>query len=286
MRNTELFRNLLVNSREETKIDNTGLKSCPEGRLSQVKRKGEDTFFQVYNEDGIRKRKAINKRRDIIEGLVRKEYLKANIQILEQNISGLERLIAVYVDPTVENTLARMPKRYQKLARLMYSKGTLLETDAGEIPVREAIVYHIKMERYPTSIYPWVAANYQQSDYNPEGKRHKTSFGLKVRSKSELMIAEKLYENGIPFRYEEVIEDGEIRMIPDFIMPDVEGNFYIWEHCGMPNEPKYMARHKKKMDIYERLGFVPWKNLIVTYDDEYGNINMEVIKSEIENRLL
>ena len=42
----------------------------------------------------------------------------------------------------------------------------------------------------------------------PSSKRHTTSRGLKVRSKSELLIAEKLSEHGILFRYEQILEIG------------------------------------------------------------------------------
>ena len=48
---------------------------------------------------------------------------------------------------------------------------------------------------------------------------------------------------------------------------------------------KYMERHKRKLEIYERADIVPWKNLIVTYDDQYGNINMNVVESEIKCKI-
>ena len=40
------------------------------------------------------------------------------------------------------------------------------------------------------------------------------------------------------------------------------------------------------MNMYERAGIVPWKNLIVTYDDEYGGIDTRIIEAEIRNKLL
>ena len=49
----------------------------------------------------------------------------------------------------------------------------------------------------------WSEAPYRQSDKRPEGKDKITSRGLHMRSKSEVMIAELLYQYGIPFRYEE-----------------------------------------------------------------------------------
>ena len=48
----------------------------------------------------------------------------------------------------------------------------------------------------------------------PSSKRHTTSRGLKVRSKSELLIAEKLSEHGILFRYEQILEIGVAEKMP------------------------------------------------------------------------
>ena len=47
-----------------------------------------------------------------------------------------------------------------------------------------------------------------------------------------------------------------------------------------------MKHHKWKLSMYERAGIVPWKNLIVTYDDDFGNLNIARIESEITTRLL
>ena len=39
------------------------------------------------------------------------------------------------------------------------------------------------------------------------------------------------------------------------------------------------------MELYESAGIVPWKNLIVTYDNN-GDLNLPMIKSIIENEVL
>ena len=42
---------------------------------------------------------------------------------------------------------------------------------------------------------------------------------------------------------------------------------------------------KRKLEIYERADIAPWTNLIITYDDQYGNINMNVVESEIKCKI-
>ena len=39
------------------------------------------------------------------------------------------------------------------------------------------------------------------------------------------------------------------------------------------------------MQIYAEAGITPWKNLIVTYDDENGLLDLRTVESEIINRI-
>lgn len=59
-----------------------------------------------------------------------------------------------------------------------------------------------------------------------------------------------------------------------------------WEHCGRTDDVPYMKRHKWKLAIYEKAGIVPWRNLIVTYDDENGGMNSRILEAEIAYKLL
>ncbi len=120
----------------------------------------------------------------------------------------------------------------------------------------------------------------------PEKKIHLTSKGLAVRSKSELLLAEKFYEFKVPCRYEQVLKIGKYTLAPDFTLLAESGKIFYWEHCGLTGNLAYMKKHKWKMDVYESAGIVPWKNLIVTYDNEQGAVDLPVIESEIRNKLL
>lgn len=54
----------------------------------------------------------------------------------------------------------------------------------------------------------------------------------------------------------------------------------------MPGDEKYMANHKRKLEVYESLGIVPWDNLIITYDSKEGNLDLKIIESEISSKLI
>ena len=65
-----------------------------------------------------------------------------------------------------------------------------------------------------------------------------------------------------------------------------DGKLFIWEHEGLMNQQQYARRQRQKAEIFEMLGFHPWDNMIVTYDTGDGNVDLRIIESEIQNKLL
>lgn len=131
----------------------------------------------------------------------------------------------------------------------------------------------------------WSEAPYRQSDKRPEGKDKITSRGLHMRSKSEVMIAELLYQYGIPFRYEEPLYIEGFMLVPDFTFRGPDLLKFYWEYCGMMDDPKYVDHHIWKKNLYERNGIVPWKNIYFTYESG-GNIDLKAIRHFIEDNIL
>lgn len=105
--------------------------------------------------------------------------------------------------------------------------------------------------------------------YYAENLVYKTERGEMVRSKSEVIIANMLYENHIPYTYEKELDVGGYKKIPDFTIEDEEsGDVWYWEHCGMMNDENYEKRWNAKEKLYAANGIIEGKNLIVT--KEYG----------------
>jgi exodeoxyribonuclease V alpha subunit len=85
-----------------------------------------------------------------------------------------------------------------------------------------------------------------------DGRIHQTLADEVVRSKSEVIIANMLFERGIPFRYEQPLygPDGSF-YLPDFTIT-WRGADYYWEHVGMLHRDDYRAHWEKKRAWYER----------------------------------
>lgn len=124
-----------------------------------------------------------------------------------------------------------------------------------------------------------------------EGLIHRTEGGVLVRSKSELVIANKLHSKNIEFVYEQplVLPSGRTRY-PDFTIADAaRGVTYYWEHLGLLDDPTYRARWERKRDEYVKAGIRSWQDgggdlgtLIETRDDPGGALDAQRIAEIID----
>lgn len=254
----EYFEEMLSELKMRLEKANERLKQCPEGSLVQYNRGGRKTFFQVTNVNEARQRKGITRNIQLVKALTEKVYLQEEIGILEKDVQALVGFLSKYEEPVFSNIHKNVPERFKILG-----ENILIEK-------RDA----------------WENEPYRISDYKPEMRRHLTSSGQKVRSKSEIIIAEKLHEYGIPFRYEQILTIGGREFAPDFTIRSSSGKIFYWEHFGMTHDENYINYNRWKQGQYEQAGIVPWDNLIVTYDSEDGILNIPLIESEIIYRLL
>ena len=109
-----------------------------------------------------------------------------------------------------------------------------------------------------------------------------------VRSKSEAIIADMLYDLGIPYHYECPIKlkGGQIRY-PDFTILRTKTREVIYlEHFGLLDDEGYRRDALEKLDIYRTNGIYPGKNLLFTYETEYSPLDINGIKNMIKGIVL
>jgi len=109
---------------------------------------------------------------------------------------------------------------------------------------------------------------------------HKTLQGEMVRSKSELVIANMLYEMGIDYQYERPFQGSNDHrtLRPDFSFIDPAGDLVLWEHLGMLSRPDYRDGWNWKKNWYAENGFEIGDNLFTTEDDPQGGLDATEIK--------
>lgn len=189
------------------------------------------------------------------------------VRILKYNINLKKRFCERLRSDNVNTVINTLPKAYQPNAELL--------------PRRRK--QQIKQSENP---------------YKRDGLIELTSFGLYVRSKGELAIAELLYALGIEFYYERALElnipiksNGRTVWMaktyyPDFTIVLPDGEYIYWEHKGMLNSKQYVERDIEKEVHYNLCGIYQPHNLIVTSEGPNNDMDMEAIKRIISGIIM
>ena len=106
-----------------------------------------------------------------------------------------------------------------------------------------------------------------------------TERGERVRSKSEKIIADKLYKEGVAYRYEYPLQvDNMMTIYPDFtILDEKNRKNIILEHFGLMDHDEYANNAVGKMGLYAREGYNIGDNLFFT---------METVSRPLDSRVL
>ena len=252
------------------------LESCPQGKLIYQDNCGNNQFMQLINENGIRSRRGINKKPDLIKALARKEFNTKASEILTHNIAVLKKAIAgqILFDP--EQIIQSMTKAYALVPEEYFFDRNRFIITAG---LDDDLLTRIKRHE------EWWSKPYKEYWGHPENKTKLTSRGQKVRSISELLIAEALYKYSIPFHYEEELEVEGKTFAPDFTFEGWDYKKFYLDYFGMMDQPKYAKRNFIKLDDYYDIGLIPGDNLIVAFDSK-GIMNAGVIEDIIKNEII
>lgn len=126
-----------------------------------------------------------------------------------------------------------------------------------------------------------------------EGLLHRTSKGLAVRSKSELIIADALSQSGIAFEYEKPLTFGNSTRYPDFTVDDeISGRTIYWEHLGLLERKDYQKSWEKKLAWYRGHGILPVEEgiganglLVTTTESSTAGFDASTIQTVIRSHL-
>ena len=115
-----------------------------------------------------------------------------------------------------------------------------------------------------------------------------TEKGELVRSKSEKIIADKLFMMNIPYHYEKpLMLAGYGYVHPDFtVLNRKTRKEYYWEHFGMMDDAGYVEKAVQKIETYERNLFFTGEQLLLTYETRLHPLNTGSMDNLIRKYLL
>lgn len=134
----------------------------------------------------------------------------------------------------------------------------------------------------------WQNMPYHKKYYWEDEKEYYTKRGERVRSKSELIIANTLNDQNIPYRYECACNLKDYGLVfPDFTVLNVrKRKEYLWEHMGMMDDIDYVQKAMRKLSLYEKTGYYPGDKLIITHESGTQPLKSNLIIDLIESFLL
>ena len=181
--------------------------------------------------------------RDLARRIAQQDYDKKVLQTTEKEIAVIRHFLGAYPETQVEHIYYGLHKERQKLIN----------------PIRETDEQFIER---------WLSFEYEKYPFWEDAPEFYTEKGERVRSKSELIIANLLIKEGIPYRYECPLVLRNLGIVhPDFtVLNPRTRKVYYWEHLGMMDDPAYVERALKKISAYEEQGIFLGESLIITYE--------------------
>ncbi len=243
-------------------IKNKGLQRPREGKLRVLKRKNSYQYFLRTDPKDSNGKYLPVKKRKIAVRIAQRDYDERIIVAAEKELKIASDYIEVLKHSSVADIFESLNPGKQALVTPIY------------MPDMEFIAAWKSKEYKPMSI---------TDDIDFCSNR-----GIRVRSKSELIIANILEQQNVPYRYEYPITLKNIGMVrPDFFCLNVRTRQeLIWEHFGMMDNIAYANKNIAKIASYEQSGYYPGKNMIMTFETSQHAISSNIIKAMIENYLL
>lgn len=220
----------------------------------------KNNAIQYYYRDPAGSAHYLQKKDDEkITALANAYYINKSLPKLKKNLTAAKKFLATHSGTEERDIFNSMPDELQQ---------------------RNSNLFLYKK----AYIYKWQHREYTRNLYKQEGLIHDTIRGEKVRSKSEAMIANALYNYDMPYLIETPLrlKSGKI-IFPDFLIlnPSTLEEVY-WEHFGMMGDSVYAAEACKRIGILDSEGIKINNNLICTFETADAPLSSALIESNIK----
>lgn len=176
-----------------------------------------------------------------------------------------------------------------RLLKTQYHAGNYEEIPSILNEIRQELIIN-RLQTEEEYIKEWEQQPYEKLGFelNDETAFY-TAEKERVRSKSEVIIADALNRYKVPYRYEAPIylnKEGK-KVYPDFTCLNVrERKEIIWEHLGMMGKENYADKNVKKLEKYALNGYNLGNNLVITMETMSIPLSTKMIENVIQTYLL
>ena len=263
-------------------------KKSPQGRIRISQNGGHPEYYLVTERGSLRGKYLPHSQENLARQLAQKDYDARLIKLLQKEISALQN----YLKQTDKGRA--ISELYNSLC-----------------PARRDLITPVTLtnEQYVAS---WQEVSWTGRPFSPDSPPIYTARGERVRSKSEVIIADTLYRHGIPYRYEFPLTlrrsdttishndfdklnhrssvsgaQSSVILHPDFLCLNTRTRQeFFWEHFGLMDDSDYSKKAAGKLRLYTENGILPGRNIIFTMETQNEPISTRTINLLIENYLL
>ncbi len=235
---------------------------APEGSLRVLKKGGYNQYYVRTDPKDTNGAYIKKKREGLAYALAQKDYDERIIKQAMLEKEALEEYISLVAKCPIESIYDTLSDARRNLVNPIFMKD----------------------EEYRRI---WMAEEYERMPFD-DSLPFYSSAGVRLRSKSEVMIADMLERYDIPYKYEYPLKlEGLGTARPDFLCLNVKRRKeFVWEHFGMMDNISYANKNVQKLNVYEQNGFTMGDNLIATFESSQNPLGYGAIKSKIEMFLL
>lgn len=254
------------------------LKDLPEGHLRIAQTSHKPQYYHYIEPKDFKGVFIPRTNDDFAKKLAQKDYDLKVIKMLENEIHAITRCLRQLCRD------GRLPTQNPCTATKL---GDLY---AKMCPARQHLVTPVTLTEAQYT-QQWLSVTWQGRPFSPDTPVHTTVSGVHVRSKSEVLIADALTRNNIPFRYEYPLklhrQSGDIAILhPDFLCLNVSKRTeFYWEHFGLMDDPAYSNNATGKLRLYTENGILAGRNLIITMETQNEPLTTRLVEKIIKDLL-
>lgn len=249
---------------------------APQGRIRISQNGGHPEYYLVTERGSLRGKYLPHSQKTLARQLAQKDYDARLIKLLQKEITALQN----YMKQTSNGRA--IPELYDSLC-----------------PARRSLITPaiLTNEQYAAR---WQDISWTGRPFASDAPYICTARGERVRSKSEVIIADTLFRYNIPYRYEfpitlKRINSADIRrdfgrsvtLYPDFLCLNTRTRTeFYWEHFGLMDSTEYSNNAAGKLRLYTENGILAGRNLIITMETQTEPPSIKALEKLIEEFLL
>ena len=249
---------------------------APQGRIRISQNGGHPEYYLVTERGSLRGKYLPHSQKTLARQLAQKDYDARLIKLLQKEISSLQN----YMKQTCNGRA--IPELYDSLC-----------------PARRSLITPaiLTNEQYAAR---WQDVSWTGRPFASDAPYICTARGERVRSKSEVIIADTLFRHNIPYRYEfpitlkrsnsaDIRRDfgSSITLYPDFLCLNTRTRTeFYWEHFGLMDSTEYSNNAAGKLRLYTENGILAGRNLIITMETQTEPPSIKALEKLIKEFLL